>query len=144
MDVSPASSRTRYTLPARLRVKRAGLFQEAFGQGRKQVGRYLILWSRSGEDAAKRLGVVASRKVGNSVARSRAKRRLRELYRLNQHQISGSEDVILVARHSILNAKPDALRQDFETVFSRAGRWEPLPPSDAKSEPPPTSTEFDS
>lgn len=120
--MGPASSIPRHRLPARLRVKRAGLFQEAFAQGRKTVGNHMVLWSRSGEDADRRLGVVASRKVGNSVARSRAKRLLREVFRVNRHRILGDEDVILVARKSILTAKPADRVRDFENVFSRAGR----------------------
>lgn len=122
MEPEDLSSPLRFTLPARLRVKRAALFQEAFRQNHKQVGRYVILWSRSGEDADLRLGVVASRKVGNSVARSRAKRRMREWFRLNRHRLRPPEDVILVARRSILDAPVDALHRDFEQVFSRAGR----------------------
>jgi ribonuclease P protein component len=98
------------------------LFQEAFRQNRKQVGRYVVLWSRAGEDAGCRLGVVASRKVGNSVARSRAKRRMREWFRLNRHRILGNEDVILVARRGILTAGHEGVCSDFEEVFSRAGR----------------------
>lgn len=112
----------RYTLPARLRVKRAALFQEAFRQNRKVVGRYLVLWSRDGDDADRRLGVVASKKVGNSVARSRAKRRMREWFRLNRHRISGTADIILVARRSILDVPITDLNRDIEQVFSRAGR----------------------
>ena len=112
----------RYPLPARLRVKRASLFQEAYAQGHKTVGRYAVLWLREGEDASGRLGVVASKRVGNSVARSRAKRRLREWFRLNHHRILGNEDVILVARYSILKVSQQALDADVETLFSRSGR----------------------
>ena len=123
-DVSPP---LRFTLPARLRVKRAALFQEAFRQNQKQVGRYIVLWSRAGEDADVRLGVVASKKVGNSVARSRAKRRMREWFRLNRHRLTPPDDVILVARRSILDAPIADLNRDFEHVFSRAGRLQSLP-----------------
>ncbi|MDF3128978.1 ribonuclease P protein component [Kiritimatiellaeota bacterium B1221] len=113
-------------MPARLRVKRASLFQEAYAQGQKTVGRYAVLWIRSGEDACGRLGVVASKRVGNSVARSRGKRRLREWFRLNHHRISGGEDVVLVARYSILKVSQDELNADLETMFSRAGRLQSL------------------
>jgi ribonuclease P protein component len=126
----------RFTLPADLRVRRAALFQEAFQQNRKQVGRYVVLWSRSGEDAHVRLGVVASKKVGNSVARSRAKRRMREWFRLNRHRLTPPEDVILVARRQILEASPSELDRDFEQVFSRAGRLQCSPNS--PKEPAPT------
>lgn len=132
-----ASGPLRFTLPARLRVKRASVFQEAYAQGVKQVGRYLVLWSREGEDMDCRLGVVASRRVGNSVARSRAKRRLRELYRLNRHRLTGRADVILVARASILKAPVDRLQQDFDAVFSRAGRLQC--PAECRKSPAPAS-----
>ncbi|MEX2606881.1 MAG: ribonuclease P protein component, partial [Kiritimatiellia bacterium] len=101
---------------------RAALFQEPYAQGPKTVGHFVLLSLRTGEDAAGRLGVVASRKVGNSVARSRAKRRMREWFRLHQYDLTGSEDVILVARRSILNAPQPDLDADLLDVFSRAAR----------------------
>ena len=81
-----------------------------------------MLWLRNGEDADRRLGVVASRKVGNSVARSKAKRRLREWFRRNRHRLKAPEDVILVARYRILTASQTELEADLESVFSRAGQ----------------------
>ena len=132
MEPSQAPS---FSLPARQRVRRAALFREAFDQGQKTAGRCLVLWSRSGEDAECRLGVVASRKVGNSVARSRAKRRLREWFRLNRHRITGQEDVILVARARILHISQQELEADAEAVFSRAGRLQTAPDSPTAPQP---------
>jgi ribonuclease P protein component len=103
------------------------LFQEAYAQGRKTVGRFVVLWLRAGEDAAGRLGVVASRKVGNSVERSRAKRRMREWFRLHQYDLTGSDDYILVARRSILTAHQAELDADMLDVFSRAARLQSPP-----------------
>ena len=50
----------------------------------------------------RRLGVVASRRVGNAVRRNRAKRLLREAFRQNQHRLPPSCDLVLVARPAIL------------------------------------------
>jgi ribonuclease P protein component len=134
--VQPSNIPRPQVLPARLRVKRAGLFQEAYAQGHKHVGKHLVLWLRDGEDAAWKLGVVASKKVGNSVVRSRAKRRMRELYRRNRQRLSGAAaDIILVARHSLPEAPWPDLLADFDRVFSRAGRLQ-CPP-DSRMEPPP-------
>jgi ribonuclease P protein component len=114
------------------------LFQEAYAQKNKTAGRCCVLWLRKGEDADRRLGVVASRKVGNSVARSLAKRRLREWFRRHRHRLTGPEDVILVARYRILTATQRELEADLESVFSSAGQLQSPEesPSSPQPEPP--------
>lgn len=70
----------------------------------------------------RRLGVIASRRVGNAVARNLCKRRLRELFRRNQEQLPGNCDVVLVARRSLL----DTPFADVEACYLRAlARWDP-------------------
>jgi len=103
------------------RLTRATLFKEAYAQRRRYVGRTMILWLRRGEDAALRLGVVASRKTGNAVARNRAKRRLREVFRLNRHRFHGNVDIILIARRAILQATWKDLEQDLLSLADGAG-----------------------
>ena len=49
------------------------------------------------------MGVVASRKIGKSVKRNRAKRRLREIVRLSQHEIPKDLWIVLIARKGILD-----------------------------------------
>ncbi|MEM9226434.1 MAG: ribonuclease P protein component [Verrucomicrobiota bacterium] len=46
----------------------------------------------------RRLGVIASRKVGNAVKRNRAKRQFREIFRLNQEKLPAACDVIIIVR----------------------------------------------
>jgi ribonuclease P protein component len=62
----------------------------------------MTLWIRKQPDAALKLGVVASRRVGGAVQRNRAKRLLREAWRLNRHHFAGGVDVILSARSDIV------------------------------------------
>jgi len=61
-----------------------------------------------------RLGVVASRAaVGNAIARARAKRRLRELFRAHQGLVPSGTDLLLVARSSLNGLEYAALEQRF-------------------------------
>ncbi|HMO50808.1 MAG TPA: ribonuclease P protein component [Kiritimatiellia bacterium] len=103
------------------RLTRSSCFQEAFAQQRKWVGRTMVLWLRSGDDAALRLGVVSSRKVGGAVQRTRARRLLRDVFRRNRHRLTGPVDVVLVARAAILRAPPAAREADFLSLARAAG-----------------------
>ncbi|MDP0500351.1 MAG: ribonuclease P protein component [Verrucomicrobiota bacterium JB022] len=60
----------------------------------------------------RRVGVIASKRTGNAVHRNRAKRRLRELFRLYQDRLPPNCDVVLVARRRILE-------MDWETCVHR-------------------------
>lgn len=67
-----------------------------------------------------RTGVTASKKVGNAVARNRAKRRMRTLFRKLKcdHAPSGT-DYVLVARHSLVQAEWAELLADFSIAAER-------------------------
>ena len=81
----------------------------------------MVLWLRTGDGAALRLGVVASRKVGGAVKRARAKRLLREAYRRNRFRFQGSYDVVLVARADLFRAPWDDIVQELLTLAGQAG-----------------------
>jgi ribonuclease P protein component len=96
-------------------------FQETYGQGRSGAARTMVMWLRSGPGTSLRLGVVASKVIGNAVCRARAKRRLREAWRLNRHRFQGDVDVVLVARRSILTAKWVDVTDDLIRLAGKAG-----------------------
>lgn len=106
------------------RLTRSSQFREAYDGGEKHVSRLMVLYVRRGEGAALRLGVVTSRKVGNAVARARARRLLREAYRRQRHLLSGNVDVVLVARAALLDAEWPAVMADLEALVKRAGLYE--------------------
>src|SRR5215469_17385681 len=78
-------------------------------------------WNMLPEGASPRLGVVTSRKIGGAVQRTRARRLLRESFRVHQHDFARPIELILVARNSIVGKKFADVEKDFLTTLRRAG-----------------------
>lgn len=54
--------------------------------------------ARGREGGPTRLGLTVSRRVGNAVVRNRVKRRLREWFREARWELSGTWDIVVIAR----------------------------------------------
>ena len=112
-------------LSGALRLRQDFLFVQH--KGVRQVMTHFILQAAVKPDSATsqpalsyRMGVTASKKVGNAVARNRAKRRMRALFRKLEcdHAPSGT-DYVLVARHSLVQAAWTELVVDFSIATKR-------------------------
>lgn len=122
IDSSPLSGGLVRSLSSKQRLVHSALFSETFSQNRKWVGRYMVLWLRSGEAASLRLGVVTSKKVHlRANKRNRARRRLREAFRRLRPYFSGDFDVILVGRRSILEAEWSSILREMLQLADHAG-----------------------
>lgn len=107
--------------PASIRLKKRADFQRLYTHGARVSGRYVVLFLKKTEEGAGRFGVTASRKIGGAVSRSRAKRRLRELYRLHreEHQLGGV-DIVANAKRGTTAIPWCELERDFVGCL---GRW---------------------
>lgn len=88
-------------------------------RGSRGVGSLLVAFF-VGPGGPPRLGVVASRRVGSAVQRSRAKRRLREIYRRAPRQPAG--DLVLVARQGLSQAAWPEVERAYAVAVGRALR----------------------
>jgi ribonuclease P protein component len=89
--------------------------------GRLALGCLIANWQRLEPGKTSRLGVITSSKVGNAVVRNRARRLLRESFRLHQHDLAGPVDLVLVARGSIVGKSFESVERDFLTTLRKAG-----------------------
>ena len=82
----------------------------------------MVLWLRSGEGTALRLGLVTSKKVHlRANKRNLARRRLREAYRNLRPYFSGDFDVLLVGRRNILSSDWKAVAEEMLHLAHKAG-----------------------
>ena len=80
-------------------------FQKVFANKTNLVGKQMVIWFGEGNSGL-RMGVIASKRTfRRAVDRNRAKRLLREAFRLNRSKFNTDRDLIIVARRRILDAK---------------------------------------
>jgi ribonuclease P protein component len=104
------------------RIKQGRDFARLKEHGRRlAVGCLLANWQPSPAGASSRVGVITPGKVGPAVARSRARRLLREVFRLHQHDLARPLDLVLVARPSIAGKRLSEVEKDFLTTLRKAG-----------------------
>ena len=102
------------------RIRRRAEFQKVFDSGQRIRGRFLTLLIASSQVSLTRLGIVASRKLGDSVRRNRAKRLIRELFRqFDTPESLARVDIVVIPRVELFGATYTSLEEDFRTVFVR-------------------------
>lgn len=83
-----------------MHLRTSAQFDHVFAQKCSAAEGQIILYAARNELDYPRLGLVVSKKVGNAVARNRWKRALREAFRLQQHELPQSLDLVVLPRGS--------------------------------------------
>lgn len=68
-----------------------------------------------------RLGIIASRRIGGAVRRNRAKRLIREVFRLNKQGADGW-DLVVIPKPELPDAELSAIEADFRSIRHRHGK----------------------
>ena len=84
------------------------------------LGSLIVNWLPLAPGSHSRVGVITSRKVGGAVARNRMRRRMREMFRVHQHELHQPVDLILVARPSMADKAMAEVRRDFLAALRKA------------------------
>ena len=86
-----------------------------------QANGYLVLYARKNREGQNRVGITVSKKLGKAHIRNRTRRRLREIYRLNEELFQPGWDIVVVARSKAVNADFGKLTNAYLQLAEKSG-----------------------
>ena len=113
--------------PKTRRVRHREEFQRVFDFALRAKGRYATVLVAPNESGTARLGIVASRKLGDAVRRNRAKRLIREVFRRGDMLQPGKGlDVVVIPRRELFDAVYSSLESDLRGTIKRCAARLPI------------------
>lgn len=104
-------------------IRKNSEFRAVYKRGRSFSNYVLVLYIYKNNCDYNRLGVTVSKKVGNSVARNRIKRLIKESYRLNSDSINKGYDLIFIARNPAKGKSYKDIEKAIINLFNKAGLY---------------------
>jgi len=101
------------------RIRKRSDYQSVYREGTRVHLKSFIVLMNPNCRGKTRLGITASKKVGNSVARNRIKRLVREFFRLNRERLPVSTDIVVIAKKDISLLNYQAVCKELEMMCER-------------------------
>ena len=101
-------------------LKRNHIFRRLYSTKGLANG-YLVLYARRNRLGRNEVGITVSKELGKAVIRNRTRRRLREVYRLNEELFTPGWDIVVVARTRAVDADFGKLTAAYLSLAEKAG-----------------------
>ena len=112
------------------RLKKNNEFRIVYRRGKSLANNLLVLYTynnrnnkNSDDKIYNKIGVSVSKKVGNSVVRSRTKRLVMESYRLNESSIKRGFDFVFIVRNNMKDKSFHEVEKAMLNLFKKAGLY---------------------
>ncbi len=100
-------------------LKKNYQFRIVYKKGKSLANRNLVMYTYKNNLPINRVGISVSKKVGNSVVRSRVTRLIRESYRLSEHNLNSGYDIVVIARASMKDSNFFETDKAMKQLFKR-------------------------
>ena len=94
-------------------------FRRLYNKGKNAASKCVVVYCIRNGKAENRLGITVSTKLGGAVQRNRIRRRLKEIYRLNEPTLRTGYDIVIVARMRSRFAGWNELEAAVLTLFDK-------------------------
>ncbi len=99
-------------------------FRRAYMRGKSYTNPVLVMYVVKNRTGLCRIGVTASKKIGNAVQRNRARRVIKEAFRMIDQDISHGFDIVFVARTKTIYKKSTDINTVMISMLKNAGLME--------------------
>lgn len=109
--------------PPAARVRKRAEFLSIQERGQRvSTARFVLILSASSDAGSPRLGVTASRKVGNAVVRARAKRLVREAFRATRQLWPAGVDLVVIVKRAPGESKLESVVSEWQAARQQIER----------------------
>ena len=82
---------------------------------------YFVLYARRNRLNLNRVSITVSKKLGHAVVRNRTRRRIREIYRLNEALFTPGWDIVIVARSRTVEGNFSKMTEALLSLARKSG-----------------------
>jgi ribonuclease P protein component len=103
---------SKFSFRKRERLAKRLQFEKIMDQGQKRkIENFCTLFFLPNDLNKKRLGIIASKKVGNAVVRNLAKRKIREVFRHIKNRIEPTMDIVVISGRDLISLPVSVLEK---------------------------------
>lgn len=111
----------RYTLGRETRIRRNGDYRRIYSRGKRFSNRAGLLYVVKTPHRPIRIGFVTTKKIGHAFARNRARRLMKEVYRLHRHELAGGHEAVFLAGSFLTRVSYGEAEKAILSLWRKAG-----------------------